>query len=399
MDMILPIISGLAQRMLKNHDFSIILPSTSNKDTYPNNKANNFTVSWETPMILNNEDEWSVALTELTYTYRPYTITPLDGIKFYYYYSDSQSITAKLTYNNILSIKTAEAHLLNRENFRFTLPLVHIDKQGLVRIYSPFNFTLKFDTKLDAEQFGFAQKDYETSQVEFDAINGLYFISSTTVIDLNQKKIFSNMVLRLESKSTLVSKTFLFDRYIYCENSTNLVELTKLVENYGQQNLWIRSCDFDAVNKRISLTVGNNIQYFTFLGGLCNVLGFSDSTIHTIKEKTIIANHEPHLKRGINKMYICTNICEPTQIGDKRIPLLKDVWIDVNKGYIQDELINMEIKNPMYVSLNRMSINSIDISVYDNSGIFIPFPESAQTVVRLHFKKNGRQRLLYGSTK
>ena len=58
----------------------MVLPSNSNPDIHPNNNASNFTVSWENPICLNNN--WKVALTEMTYIYSPFSLTSEHGIEY-----------------------------------------------------------------------------------------------------------------------------------------------------------------------------------------------------------------------------------------------------------------------------------------------------------------------------
>ena len=74
---------------IDDDDFYMVLPSNASPNTHPDNNAANFTVSWETPIILDPNVKWKVALTELSYIYHPHTIS--SNLSIYYEKFDEES--------------------------------------------------------------------------------------------------------------------------------------------------------------------------------------------------------------------------------------------------------------------------------------------------------------------
>ena len=63
-------------------DFYMILPSNGCKDIHPENTANKFITSWESPINFNG-GEWKVALTEANLSYTSTTLNRDFGINTY----------------------------------------------------------------------------------------------------------------------------------------------------------------------------------------------------------------------------------------------------------------------------------------------------------------------------
>ena len=66
-------------------EFYIVL---SSKD----DNASNFSVSWENPICLDSKSKWDVAMTEISYIYKPITISSEHTIR-YTYLSETYSLT------------------------------------------------------------------------------------------------------------------------------------------------------------------------------------------------------------------------------------------------------------------------------------------------------------------
>ena len=143
-------------------------------------------------------------------------------------------------------------------------------------------------------------------------------------------------------------------------------------------------------NKLITIVVPQHTIHLEFLAGLHFTLGFSQTEYNTSITKEIRAYHAPQLNRAINNMYIYASICEAIQVGDVRVPLLKSIWLDVDKfsrGPFSRR-IHMDIKNPMYVPVGATAANCIEVNIRTDSGELVPFAPGAITSLTLHFRKH-----------
>ena len=129
----------------------------------------------------------------------------------------------------------------------------------------------------------------------------------------------------------------------------------------------------------------------TFLNGLNFILGFEHVQYKTKKYRNIppvLAEFPPQLNRAINNINIYASVCEPIRVGGALVPLLKSLWIDVNKrAYEIGEMYNVAIKNPMYLPISASVINNVEINIRTDSGQLIPFFPGAVTSLTLHFKR------------
>jgi hypothetical protein len=75
---------NLSRDYEKRKDFYVVLSSNDSKNMFPNNSANNFTVSYEKPFVFTNPEEWKVALTEISYNHTSLTVKHNFGISFTY---------------------------------------------------------------------------------------------------------------------------------------------------------------------------------------------------------------------------------------------------------------------------------------------------------------------------
>lgn len=116
--------------------------------------------------------------------------------------------------------------------------------------------------------------------------------------------------------------------------------------------------------------------------GLHDVLGFSSKTL---KPSTSIqkGNLQVNLMRGIDSLFIYSDIIQPLYVGPQKSPLLRLVSFNVKR---YGQWIHRTYKSPMYMNLNKNSFDKISIQMYDEIGELIPFGEGL-TLIALHFKK------------
>ena len=83
-------------------------------------------------------------------------------------------------------------------------------------------------------------------------------------------------------------------------------------------------------------------------------------------------------------MYVYSSVSEPILVGNVRVPLLRQIWIDESN----DKLILHEVlDHPMYLPVSSSSINNIEIQIRNDKGELINFPKDSKTSLTLHFEQ------------
>ena len=114
-------------------------------------------------------------------------------------------------------------------------------------------------------------------------------------------------------------------------------------------------------------------------GNLHQLLGFRTKTV----DRGTIAAHPPLLHRGIYSLYVYSNVCEYSLVGDTQVPLLRSVPLKSSTKF--GDVESTVFMNPMYIPVNKTFIDNIEIDIRDDAGEEIPF-EEGRTVVVLHFR-------------
>lgn len=375
-------------------DFYMILPSNSNALTHPNNRANDYIVSWETPTIIRDVSKWRVGLTEMTYCYCPLTADRACGIsvwkkKRHHVYVTFNLIAFRLPIPQEVTITKTK---VSPKQVDYEFPHAFLMHKRL-QFESSTYFELTFASEHDANKMGFTKgatnlkavfnKDsqkYELlghDKVNHDAIGAggkidqLYSVITDGVV----AKIFTHYY---EQK---------FDYHLDKEHTwTNTMQMITDLNNKFKSKYF----DLALTDDRVQLVTKKDILRLEFLSGFNYVLGFHKRIMENMKSnKKYVSQHPPHLDRGFTNMYIYSSICAPIQVGNARAPLLKSIWIDVNseKPKKRDEIRYLSIKHPMYVPISTSTINNIQVNIRTDSGILVPFVDSAVTSLTLHFKK------------
>lgn len=141
---------------------------------------------------------------------------------------------------------------------------------------------------------------------------------------------------------------------------------------------------YDLTSRRFGVRTGPN-TFIKMSPVLASVLGFTNLSpdLFIYSNKLTIASNVPLLDRAITSLYVYSNIVETVFIGDVKAPILlicpfrKDPHSNVTK---------LEFLNPSFCKLNRNTIHQIDIAVYDDAGVLVPFLYG-KTVLTLHFRK------------
>ena len=90
-----------------------------------------------------------------------------------------------------------------------------------------------------------------------------------------------------------------------------------------------------------------------------------------------------NLTRGIDSVYVYTDIVQTKLVGNADVPLLSVVPLSKHFG----EMFLKEYVTPIYSPLSKQTFSTIEIYITDSAGREIPFTSGKVTVL-LHFKKN-----------
>ena len=139
---------------------------------------------------------------------------------------------------------------------------------------------------------------------------------------------------------------------------------------------------YEKTEKRFHLHVKKN-SIIKMSKSLSSVLGFTETDAFYHGNDYYRANQFPIFNRAITALYVYTNIIEPTFIGNVKAPLLLTCPFKKLDNNIVNE---QEFLNPNYNKLNRKVLRQIDIGIYDDSGVLVPFLHG-KTKLSLHFRR------------
>ena len=116
---------------------------------------------------------------------------------------------------------------------------------------------------------------------------------------------------------------------------------------------------------------------------LASILGFEAKDDYVFCEELYKATHPPLLHRGINHLFIYSNIVDSVLVGNSKAPLLLVcAFKESNHGM----MIHQEFLNPTFVPITHSSIHQIDVLICNDVGEPIPFLYG-KTVLTLQFRK------------
>jgi hypothetical protein len=254
-------------------------------------------------------------------------------------------------------------------------------KNNILTISSPFNFSFSFPRETAGIHAGFDKKTIYANSNN----NNEYSITGTNyILPFSEPWGLAGCVIKFTSKPyTATNRIFIKD--------------SKQWSNPKAMSLGILK-DFSYVfnkyaykNGRIAFQMKPYIHTINFLNGFHCVLGFERvQYVGNVKNQPIFkANYPPQLNRGINNMYIYSSICTPIRVGGDLIPLLRSIWLEKKEAYQVGEVINVEMRNPMYLPVSSSSINNIETNIRSDSGYLFRFIEGSVTSITLHFMKTG----------
>jgi hypothetical protein len=142
---------------------------------------------------------------------------------------------------------------------------------------------------------------------------------------------------------------------------------------------------FDEASNRFHLHIKGDEYAIKLSKSLLAILGFDFSPNEEVvfeRKQIYKAKHVAFLNRGIDHLYVYSNIVDSSYVGNTKVPLL---LICPFKRELYGN-IHQEFLNPTYKPIIRKSIYQIDIHIYDDAGEKVPFLYG-KTVLNLHFRK------------
>lgn len=121
---------------------------------------------------------------------------------------------------------------------------------------------------------------------------------------------------------------------------------------------------------------------------ILDILGFTEKSGYIrIEYEPLVATRPASLLNGMpRQLYVYTDICEPTIVGDVQASLLRIVPVNYEKSsYASVQCTGFAPIN--YMPLIRNSFRTITIDIRDHLGKPAPF-ESGTSLVQLHFRKS-----------
>ena len=164
--------------------------------------------------------------------------------------------------------------------------------------------------------------------------------------------------------------------------SPHIIKSVQDAIDYLNEVINDKRIQFTAIENILSLTVGGKDITLTMDNTLRDILGFDENTF---KSGTVVqATAKISLTRRINYFQIYSNIGVNVRVGDTQAPLLSMIPFNPKDCSILSE---RHFKKLYYVDLKSNYIPQIDISIYDDAGMPIPFHKDAITSLTLHFKR------------
>jgi len=369
-------------------DFYMVLPSNSNPNVHPENTANKFNVSWETPIELDNMRDWKVALTEFSYHFTPLSTSTNMGIKVVRRKEHIKIVKCKVKVDTAQKTTKVVYHpAYTGETIKSTDPHLEVDWIDDEKI--SFKNQVKFNLQpLSREDYKRVHK-HPGDVVPMGKYNKQINKWEYILEDLPKNKKVFTLHFRLLFwivKKYLYDQPQLINKHHRWKSVTQMIcEVENIFNGIFKLKLH-KNGNIEMVP--IDSNVNEYIEYIELLNGFNYILGFQNRKLDFHHEKSYMGEFAPQLTRAINHMYIYCSVCAPIQVGNVQVPLLKSIWLDVNKNYVQDQVCSYDIKSPMYVPINFSSINSVEVNIRTDSGALVPFSDIAVSTLTLHFKKN-----------
>ena len=140
---------------------------------------------------------------------------------------------------------------------------------------------------------------------------------------------------------------------------------------------------YDKEEERFALKVGKT-HAIKMSDSLANILGFLHTRTLMVLNESKKADTFPLLHRAITDIYVYSNIVQEVYLGNVKAPLLLSCPFKRDGNY--NNVTYIEFINPSFTTLNRNTLQQIDIDIRDAAGKSVPFL-FGRTVLNLIFRR------------
>lgn len=344
----------------------VTLASNASKEVYGNaNTAATFTNSLSRSLDFSSES-WEVGVKKVIYHNKFKTIV---------------NETFKVTSFNKKSFKTILSEKTNGQYFTWKSD----DDSIIISDDLPYKYRIVFSPKLYSRLLSNSPTTYDTH------------------MNYENHKIF-----KLHVKSTilpLTSEDYIKEEYV--EETSEIYSIkpgsyTSIESILSQLNAKCKAAKFTYNHERVSVKIlkhsemihdntqsdmftllNTDIEHVTLQNGLHYILGF---------EKPLLKDDEtakfaPQMQRGLFAIFIYSNICNYSLVGDSMVPLLHVISMPTSK---EGEIVSIDVYDPMYIPISQNIINEIEIKLAADTGEALPFNEeyddTIKSIITLHFR-------------
>ena len=110
---------------------------------------------------------------------------------------------------------------------------------------------------------------------------------------------------------------------------------------------------------------------------LADMLGFKMTEL----VGDIKSDYRHDISRGFHSLYVYCSVCEPQIVGDVKVPLLRTVALQGERG----EHVTITYSTPHYVPVSSPQMAIIEVHIKDDMNQDVPFT-SGKVVCKLHFR-------------
>ena len=148
---------------------------------------------------------------------------------------------------------------------------------------------------------------------------------------------------------------------------------TRLAKDPGEHSLAFSNA---LLEQRTLLQASNGVTV-TVSQELADMLGFA------VKELSgnMKSDYRHDISRGFHSLYVYCSICEPQIVGDVKVPLLRTVALQGERG----EHVTITYSSPHYVPVSAPQMSTIEMHIKDDTNQDVPFT-SGKVVCKLHFR-------------
>ena len=353
--------------------FTLILPSNSSMNFYPDNTLSDFSTKLANAYDL--QDEWSVALSSISYPTSWATISgPVEG-------SVQYRITSDLDPDELLE-KEVEEEFDEVEHGDIEENLIGGKRQPK-RAVSPFviprldtaNLTPAWPANDPSVYLGTARPSWANVEIPF-----MSEVAELVEMRYDTPWVRGTDLIPCINGNTRVYAARYRDVEALVDELRNVMGLTP--DNEDRRGVIMR---YDKRRRRFSVTL-KKCTALAFSASLSNILGFNKPLqIHNISREqiTVVGDRAPDLRVSYYNMFVQLDILDEQIVGDTLMNLLYVLPMSHEDG----EYVQHEVEHLQYVPIKKMYFDEITVRMRRDDGEPVPF-EVGKVVLCLDFRKD-----------